>query len=657
MCGAAGGAHGPSSQPHQHGKPLSLGAAKQSPMQHGYQYSHQHGMQHSMQHVSPAPSPTRTGTDSAWSATPRGHRALRPLNSLSAAKRKSAVELLQESKAFYVKSDCVLDRQQRLQRPTSSPPCSPVLMGATPPMTMAVPLSSALLSPPPSPSPTSSPCSGAGLGLAAGLGAEPMPPAPPGFEQDSSSPVALSPRSLLLPKSPRLGSGHSHGSGSAGTTWAQRRAASQQLQSDRLQTKLRRLLNADSKENVFHDSPSGRDDDHSRSVAGERALVRSYGRSNSQTHQTYSSRTWSNQVSGSLHKSLPDLHSSPTSVRHSVPRWSSDNSSNRGSSASSQSGEGGGYMDYMHRRSGSQRGSRSLHFSGDAMSVVSSGGRTHQSHRSQPAGAREHCGELRRGGSSGSSSGARTHRSHPEGRSRANTVSEVLMRQGSGGSSAALSGMSSWSPRYNRSRPSSQYLNMRNTSAEEIEGSRESRGSRGSLGSRGSTHKSDHDNYSSPQCSRVAELCWNFEPRRPILRSKSDISHRYSGSVNVPLSPPLQDPAQLEQFFEQLGLDNNEFKYVSRTRSNSSDSPVFFSSVSSVDSNNGGWTGPWLANAYSSAGGTTVTPGGMMGSGHSGKNIEQPSIVERNARIIKWLCNCRKAQKEMYQSVDNGNVS
>lgn len=99
---------------------------------------------------------------------------------------------------------------------------------------------------------------------------------------------------------------------------------------------------------------------------------------------------------------------------------------------------------------------------------------------------------------------------------------------------------------------------------------------------------------------------------------------------------------------------------MSCTRSNSSDSPVFFSSVSSVDSNNAGWSAAWSShtNAFSSsAGGTAVTPGGMMGSGHSGKNIEQPSIVERNARIIKWLCNCRKAQKEMYQSLDNGNVS
>lgn len=286
------------------------------------------------------------------------------------------------------------------------------------------------------------------------------------------------------------------------------------------------------------------------------------------------------------------------------------------------------------------------------MSVVSSGGRTHQSNRSQPA-TRELGGELRRGGSSGSSSGTRTHQSQPEGRARANTVSEALIRQSSGGSSAAMSGMSSWSPRYRR--PSSQYQSVRNMSAEELEGSRGSRGSRGSLGSRGSSHKSDHENYSSPpQCSRVAELCWNFEPRRPILRSKSDISHRYSGSVNVPLSPPLQDPAQLEKFFEQLGLDSSEFRYVSQTRSDSSDSPIFFSSVSSVDSNNGGWNAAWSAH---STGATVSTPGGMMGSGHSGKNIEQPSIVERNARIIKWLCNCRKAQKEMYQALDNGYVS
>lgn len=109
-----------------------------------------------------------------------------------------------------------------------------------------------------------------------------------------------------------------------------------------------------------------------------------------------------------------------------------------------------------------------------------------------------------------------------------------------------------------------------------------------------------------------------------------------------------------------MGLDGAEYRYVSRTHSDSSDSPVFFSSVDSVDSNNGGWNAPWTPHGSglaNSTGGTAGTPGGMMGSGHSGKIIEQPSIVERNARIIKWLCNCRKAQKEMFQALGNGNVS
>lgn len=44
-------------------------------------------------------------------------RGVRPSNT---AKRKSAVELLQETKAFYVKSETVLDKKQEF-RPTRSP--------------------------------------------------------------------------------------------------------------------------------------------------------------------------------------------------------------------------------------------------------------------------------------------------------------------------------------------------------------------------------------------------------------------------------------------------------------------------------------------------------------------------------------------------------
>ena len=58
---------------------------------------------------------------------------------------------------------------------------------------------------------------------------------------------------------------------------------------------------------------------------------------------------------------------------------------------------------------------------------------------------------------------------------------------------------------------------------------------------------------------------------------------------------------------------------------------MFFESVSSVDSE----TGPW--------GGVGGTGPGSGGSSNLQRPSEQLSIVERNARIIKWLCNCRKA--------------
>lgn len=46
-------------------------------------------------------------------------------------------------------------------------------------------------------------------------------------------------------------------------------------------------------------------------------------------------------------------------------------------------------------------------------------------------------------------------------------------------------------------------------------------------------------------------------------------------------------------------------------------------------------------------GGTSRPVGGCVGkSGIGSSSSELPSIVERNARIIKWLWNCRKANSE-----------
>lgn len=138
---------------------------------------------------------------------------------------------------------------------------------------------------------------------------------------------------------------------------------------------------------------------------------------------------------------------------------------------------------------------------------------------------------------------------------------------------------------------------------------------------------------------------------RPILRSKSDISDRYwrCGSAPIPQNRhsevmttqlPISTSvigtavSHLEQFFEQLGLNSETYENIimDGNRSSNSSSPVYFSDVSTVDSSR-----PIENNDY------CQPPPPFRPS-------EPPSIVEKNARIIKWLCNCRKSQ------IINGNT-
>jgi len=56
---------------------------------------------------------------------------------------------------------------------------------------------------------------------------------------------------------------------------------------------------------------------------------------------------------------------------------------------------------------------------------------------------------------------------------------------------------------------------------------------------------------------------------------------------------------------------------------------------------NGGGNGVNVNGGSNNAEGVCV--GGGRKSGGSSSSVELPSIVERNARIIKWLWNCRKA--------------
>lgn len=94
--------------------------------------------------------------------------------------------------------------------------------------------------------------------------------------------------------------------------------------------------------------------------------------------------------------------------------------------------------------------------------------------------------------------------------------------------------------------------------------------------------------------------------------------------------------SELEKFFDRLGLNDEAFheiysqprRHQHNPETDSDDSStVFFSDVSTVDSMrlpDSTETQPQTTQPY--------------------RPSEPPSIVERNARIIKWLCNCKKMQ-------------
>nr|CAD7442886.1 unnamed protein product [Timema bartmani] len=495
---------------------------------------------------------------------------------LITAKRKSAVELLQESKAFYVKSETVLDRKQELKNSghlqvTSEPGVlylrAPLNKSSTPwnynssnQDVKYLQQHVLLLSPPPRPTTWS------------------LPPTP------QSAPP-------LPPKSPRLVSA------------AQRRSGSHHSAgSDQLQTKLRRLLSADSKENIFF-------------ADTEQRYLRLWDNEDDNV-KTPGSKSWSGC---SVHKSLPDLHTSPTTSLSSSANSSEAPYEARSVSSGRCWGQSPGYIprDTMSTASAHTHKNQSectaLHAQHTQPVVPQlctaqdcirrkDSGTTSRSHDSNSSGR---CKDTTTSHDSNSSclykdSGVttRSHDSNSSGRQ-----SQTVSRRPSSGSGGS------------RHQPTA-VERLRRANLKDIE-------------SASSYSDSGAEDVSSPPLTRAGE------GRRPILRSKSDISHRYSrGAPPVPVRPqPPRSTAQLELFFEQMGLDAHDYRCLSTPVSGTS-SPVYFSSVSSVDSAVV-WA-PWGPESGGSLGGVATT--------NTHRTVEQLSIVERNARIIKWLCNCRKAQ-------------
>ncbi|XP_017138884.1 filaggrin [Drosophila miranda] len=119
----------------------------------------------------------------------------------------------------------------------------------------------------------------------------------------------------------------------------------------------------------------------------------------------------------------------------------------------------------------------------------------------------------------------------------------------------------------------------------------------------------------------------------------ADASYASAHSMEMEREALNASISELEKFFDRLGLNDEAFHEIySQPRrqhnpeTDSDDSStVFFSDVSTVDSMR-------LPDSTETQPQTTQTY----------RPSEPPSIVERNARIIKWLCNCKKVAAHLH---------
>ncbi|CAB0045301.1 unnamed protein product [Trichogramma brassicae] len=716
--------------------------------------------------------------------------------------RKSAVELLQESKAFYVKSETVLDRKQELKN-SGHLQVSQVTAAPAPPRLLrkSCPLSPLQQQHQHQQQQQQQQCCWATTCLqqqqhdqqqascdrldggdpnVAGMPTTTTTTTSP--QQCASQPQRVLPLAPALPpKSPRLVPAVYNGSLQRRSLGPINCSASNNISSaatgpcsDQLQTKLRRLLNGDSKENVFFpemqqtptpppppeysagmmtmmsgndngnnavdDYPGGphedgsskfryspgeslspslgvscRDDERAWAAAGGEVRFK-FGRSNSHSYgRTSSSRnranrtsqnshaspggggTWGGQEQGcysaggssgggdhdleldggchepvvvsssSCHKSLPDLHNSSTSRRRASlsPRASTRSSSRKTTHAATSSHSnshndspcpdcetGSDYSDdrnsfnrgSLYYRSGSSSRHNARRSAGDASSILSSGARTHKSSGSSKF---SHGATATR--DSGGSSGHCTHRSEPPSR---DCWSSSHARRDSGASTqhsterdrsrrSPASYGAGGSPSIHRKLQQQQQQQQPQPQSYTPESD-----SAGSI---------SQDEYSPTGNSRFSDG-WKEGRNRPILRSKSDISDRYwrhdsPGGGKVPQQQQQQRSlTQLESFFDRLGLEPESYRRMTEPSSRGS-SPVFFDSVSSVDSALGPYSA-WSSQAQWASGGNNCAGSNddPVTLQQQRSSADQPSIVERNARIIKWLCQCRKLHERPMKS-------
>lgn len=131
--------------------------------------------------------------------------------------------------------------------------------------------------------------------------------------------------------------------------------------------------------------------------------------------------------------------------------------------------------------------------------------------------------------------------------------------------------------------------------------------------------------------------------KKTLHRSQSDLSCRHSrtsSDMSDLSSRRSRTSTDLERFFDEMGIDRTVLDPMLRLHHRTQAHEL--QSMSSIAS---------APNDRSSC--SDASQGGEMSETDkkiAECNSKQTSIVETNARIIKWLCNVNKAQKPSQQS-------
>lgn len=126
--------------------------------------------------------------------------------------------------------------------------------------------------------------------------------------------------------------------------------------------------------------------------------------------------------------------------------------------------------------------------------------------------------------------------------------------------------------------------------------------------------------------------------KKPLHRSQSDLSGRWSRNSSdfSDLSSRVsRTSTEVERFFNEMGLESSILERMRKFAVMQVNDDDLFESISSIDS-----------AERSTCSEASITDKDVQSKDKELKerNSVQTSIVEKNARIIKWLCNVKKAR-------------